>query len=512
MSSDYEIRNPLKKGLRLERRPEPVTMIIFGGSGDLARRKIIPSIYRLAEQELLPESFRLITIASTRRTDEDYRALMRESINEYINRAINVDVWSSLQDRMHYISSRFDIDDGYTELSRLLDELSSKTSNIGNLIFYLATQPSYFPEIIKQLGNSGLGHSCRFGARKPRIVIEKPFGNDKASATELSGILEKEFDEENIYRIDHYLGKETVQNLLVFRFSNLIFESVWSHEFIDHVQITSAESIGIEDRSRYYEETGAIKDMLQNHILQLLSLITMEPPEALTASSIALEKLRVLKSIRPFAADNSGNSVIRGQYADGIINGMHVPRYRDEYGVFPDSMTDTFIAAKFMIDNDRWKNTPFYIRTGKRLTRKKTEIAIQFKSVSNGILGGFDPAPNTLVIRIQPDEGISLRIETKLPGIDINLRSVDMDFHYLNAMGMLPSEAYEKLLLDCMRGDQTLFTGRPILEQQWEIIDPIITEWKSNPDPDFPNYKSGSMGPVDAMHMIEHDGRRWRRI
>ncbi|MHB1458345.1 MAG: glucose-6-phosphate dehydrogenase [Armatimonadota bacterium] len=487
-------------------------MIIFGGSGDLARRKILPSIYRLAKQYLLPDEFTMITVASTKRTDDEYRNLMYEAIKEYTNEAVDDDVWNKIQARIHYIGSKFDTSDGYVELSRLLDNLSKKSSNIGNLIFYLATQPSYFPQIINQLGDAGLGHTSRFSTHKPRIVIEKPYGNDKESASELSSILQREFTEEDIYRIDHYLGKETVRNLLVFRFSNLIFESIWSHEYIDHVQITSAENIGIEDRGRYYEEAGITRDMLQNHILQLLSLIAMEPPSSLSATAISDEKLKVLKAIRPFASANINHNVICGQYDQGIINGVHVPAYRDENNVSPASVTDTFVAAKFMIDNDRWKDTPFYIRAGKRLTRKRTEIAIQFKPVSNSILAGYSPTPNVLVIRIQPDEGISLKIETKLPGIDINLRSVDMDFHYLNAMGVLPSEAYEKLLLDCMRGDQTLFTGRPILEQQWEIIDPILKEWKSNPHPDFPNYRSGSMGPVEAMHLIERDGRRWRRI
>lgn len=512
MSSSNSLRNPLSEGLRLERKPEPVALVLFGGSGDLARRKIIPSIYRLAARNLLPDEFTIITIASSQRTNDEYRDLMRKTVDQYVSGAVDDKVWKQLQDRMYYIASRFDSNEGYEQLSRLLDELSPKESNIGNLIFYIATQPSYFPEIITRLGNAGLGRTCKYGTRNPRIVIEKPFGNDRKSASELSRILEKEFDERDVYRIDHYLGKETVQNILMFRFSNLIFESVWNHEYIDHVQITSAESIGIEDRGRYYEETGAVRDMLQNHILQILSLIAMEPPNSLDADAIADEKLKVLKAIHLPAQDKQHISLVRGQYGEGIINGEHVRSYREETGVSPESITDTFVAAKFMIDNDRWRDTPFYIRTGKRLTHKRTEIAIQFKPVSNNIFKKFGPSPNALVIRIQPDEGISLKIETKLPGVDINLRSVDMDFHYLNAMGILPSEAYEKLLLDCMRGDQTLFTGRAILEAQWDILDPILKEWESSPPPDFPNYRSGSMGPDVAMLMIENDGRRWRRI
>lgn len=508
--SSYNLQdNPLRKGLRLEHRLEPVTFILFGGSGDLARRKVIPSLYRLAVQKLLPETFSLITVASTDRSHQEYRDLMRNAAREHSPGSFSKETWQRIENRLFYVSSRFDSADGYAKVKALLDEFRLDPLTNGSLIFYLATQPSYFPQIIGRIAEAGLGRTCNYGAQQPRIVIEKPFGRDGQSARTLNGILENAFDEKDIYRIDHYLAKETVQNILAFRFANAIFEPLWNRKYIDHVQITSAESIGIEDRGRYYEEAGAIRDMLQNHILQILSLTAMEPPTSLAAESIAAEKLRVLNAIPPFIMDAD---VIRGQYGAGTVGGEHTQGYKQEQGISPESKTETFIAARFRIDNPRWQGVPFYIRTGKRLTRRKTEIAIQFKQIPNNIFDEYHPAPNSLVIRIQPDEGISARIESKLPGTDVRLRSVDMDFDYLHAMGALPHEAYEKLLLDCMHGDQTLFAGKQALEAQWSIIDPILHARESSPAPEFPNYRSGSMGPLGATEMIERDGRRWRRI
>ncbi|MHB1000568.1 MAG: glucose-6-phosphate dehydrogenase [Armatimonadota bacterium] len=514
--SSYEIPdNPLKEGLRLEHKPEPVIFVMFGGSGDLARRKIMPSIYKLAAQGLLPNGFAIITMASTKRPREEYQGMMRKAVEQYYPGNVDAEIWRSIEYRMYYITSKFDNDAGYKELSDLLNKLREKPETSGNIIYYLATQPSFYTDIITHIGESGLSKPKHQNERRPRIVIEKPFGHDKQSARELNSLLLSVFDESDIYRVDHYLGKETVQNILVLRFANAIFEPIWNRHYIDHVQITASENIGIEGRGEYYEETGALRDMIQNHMLQLLSLVAMEPPVNLDADSIRNEKMKVFSAIRPIPVDEVDSYVVRGQYGPGTVSGEQVKGYRQEEEVAPDSNVETFVAAKFHVDNWRWQDVPFYIRTGKRLTRKKTEIAIQFKPVPHYFFEPtpvLKPAPNTLVMRIQPDEGASLKIETKLPGAVVRLRSVDMDFRYLYSLGAVPSESYEKLLLDCMSGDQTLFARRDSIEMQWSVVDSILQSWEISPPPQFPNYRADTWGPTAAIKMMERDNRKWRKL
>lgn len=507
--------NPLKEGLRLEHKPGSSILVMFGGSGDLARRKIMPSIYGLAAQGLLPESFAVVTMASTDRPIEQYRKMIRDAVEQHAPGRVDENLWQTIEDRLFYISSKFTDESGYQELSKLLDKLRQDSRTNGSLIFYLATQPSYFPDIIQNIGKTKLNDMHRDGEPEPRIVIEKPFGHDYESARELNNLLLTYFDDSQIYRVDHYLGKETVQNILVLRFANTIFEPVWNRHYIDHVQITASESIGIEGRGRYYEEAGALRDMVENHIMQLISLVAMEPPDEFNADSIQNEKLKVFRAIRPIPLEEVDSYVVRGQYGAGTISGEKVDGYRQEENVSEQSSVETYVAAKFHIDNWRWQGVPFYIRTGKRLTRKKTEIAIQFKPVPQYF---FEPAPvvapkpNTLVMRIQPDEGISLKIETKLPGTIIRLHSVDMDFRYLYSLGKVPSESYEKLLLDCMTGDQTLFASKNSIETQWSVVDCILKGWELSAKPDFPNYRAGTWGPEAATRLMEKDSRRWRRL
>jgi glucose-6-phosphate 1-dehydrogenase len=498
------VRNPLLEGLHLPRTPDPCALVIFGASGDLTTRKLLPAIYSLAVRDLLPERFAVVGVARTEETGTAFRSRMKEAVCEFGRDDLDERVWKRLAAGMHYITTDFAADRGEDELFALLAKLDRQRGTAGNRVFYFAVPPSAISTLLEELGR-------RRGEQEgwTRLIVEKPFGHDRASARRLREEAGRYFDEHEIFRIDHYLGKETVQNLLALRFANGIFEPVWNRQYVDHVEITVAESIGIEGRAAFYESSGAIRDVFQNHLLQLVALTAMEPPVDFTAESVRNEKVKVLEAIR-----NPGpRRVVRGQYGRGHIEGKRVPAYREEPGVDRRSVTETFVAAKLYIDNWRWAGTPFYVRTGKRMPKRETTIAIQFKraphppfarAASEGV------TPNVLVVHVQPDEGVSLGIGVKVPGQGLTLRTVQMDFLYGGAFRTELPEAYERLILDCLLGDATLFTRADEVDRQWAIVDSIVAGWKRDRT-SFPNYDAGTWGPSAADELLRRDGREWRR-
>ena len=496
IAEDQRIENPLLEGLAIARRPEPCTMVIFGASGDLTKRKLFPALYSLAYRQLLPEKFSVLGVARTEGTDQEFRERMKAAVQEFGRDDFREDVWQELADGMHYV---YDED----KLAAALRDLGERRGTTGNRIYYLAVPPAAFEEIVGWVGK----HKSRKGWT--RVIVEKPFGHDLQSAQDLNVLLHKHFDESQIFRIDHYLGKETVQNMLALRFANGIFEPIWNRQFIDHIQITVAETLGIEGRAEYYERAGAIRDIFQNHLLQLIALTAMEPPIDLAADSVRNEKVKVLKSIHTPGPKH----VVRGQYGRGYVEGQEVPGYREEAGVDPSSMTETFVAAKLFVDNWRWADTPFYIRAGKRMARRETTIAIEFKRAPHPPfveVAAEGLRPNVLLIHIQPDEGVSLAIGAKVPGQGLQIRTVHMDFLYGGAFRTDLPEAYERLLVDCMRGDASLFTREDEVVEQWEIVDAIVAFWRRD-RPSFPNYAAGTWGPPSSDELIQRDGRSWRR-
>jgi glucose-6-phosphate 1-dehydrogenase len=507
------VENVLRDGLRLERVPDPSIVVLFGATGDLAHRKVIPALYHLWRTNLLPHEFLLIAIGRREYSDDSFRAEIRKSLEQFSRvLPIDVDAWETFEQRIEYRRLDFDDTDAFDTLAAYLDEQDVEHGTRGNRLFYLATQPSQFADLVAQLGRVGLDHEHHDGGWR-RVVIEKPFGHDLDSAKRLNREVGKVFRESQVYRIDHYLGKETVRNLLVFRFGNGIFEPLWNRRYVDHVQITVAESIGIENRGAFYEQTGASRDVLQNHLLQLVSLVAMEPPATFEANALRDEKVKVLRAI---ARDPSGpvKDVVRGQYAPGWVAATKVEGYRAEPDVDPASETETFVAARLTIDDWRWSGVPFYVRTGKRLPKRATEIAIQYREVPHHLFRdeGVEPDANLLAIRIQPDEGIMLRFGAKVPGLGLDVRSVTMDFTYGSAFNVDSPDAYETLILDALQGDASLFTRADEVEEAWGIVDPIINAWADGPPPDFPNYDAGTWGPEAADELLAHDGRRWRRI
>jgi glucose-6-phosphate 1-dehydrogenase len=509
-----QMKNPLREGLRLERVPNPAIVALFGATGDLAHRKVFPALYQLWRTNLLPHEFMLLAIGRRPYDDDTFRKEIRGALDKY-SRVLPLDeaAWKAFSHRVAYQRCDFDDPKGFDQLAKRLDDVDREHGTRGNRLFYLATQPSAFSEIVAQLGRVGLDHEVH-GAGWRRVVIEKPFGHDLESAHRLNKEVGRVFRESQVYRIDHYLGKETVRNLLVFRFANGIFEPIWNRRHIDHVQITVAESIGVENRGAFYEETGASRDFLQNHLLQLMSLVAMEPPATFEADPLRDEKVKVLRAIAEKSRHQIGRDVVRGQYGSGWVAAQQVPGYRQEPEVDPQSETETFIAAKLMIDDWRWSDVPFYLRTGKRLPKRATEIAIQFKEVPHKLFreSATDPEPNLLAIRIQPDEGIMLRFGAKIPGLGIDVRSVTMDFTYGSAFAVDSPDAYETLILDALLGDASLFTRADEVEEAWGIVDPIIDAWADAAPPDFPNYEAGSWGPAEADELMAREGRRWRRI
>ena len=493
--------------------PEPCVLVIFGATGDLTHRKLVPALYNLAHEGQLPQSFAIVGFARRPKTHDQFRAELRDSVAQFSRfQPINPGVWDALAQAIFYHQSEFADAKGYQKLATLLQKLDAERGTAGNRLFYLATAPTEFIGIIEQLRANGLTHPQQAPAASQSIIVEKPFGRSLSTAEELNHSLAGAFDERQIFRIDHYLGKETVQNIMALRFANEVFEPLWNQKYVDHIQITVAESLGVEGRGGYYDGSGALRDMVQNHMMQLLSLVSMEPPTTLDGAAIHDEKVKVLRAIRPMTPDQVQQFTLRGQYARGSMAGQTVPAYRDEKNVAPDSRTETFVALKLFIENWRWYGVPFYLRHGKRLPKGVAEIAVQFKAPPAVLFAAESPAPlqpNALVLRIQPDEGIAIRMNAKVPGNELNLQPVKMDFRYGGSFGARSPEAYERLLHDAILGDSTLFTRRDEVERSWQIMDAIIDGWNAGPAP-FP-YESGTWGPPEADAFIERDGREWRR-
>jgi len=516
---EHEIENPLRAGLALERVPEPCVIVIFGATGDLTSRKILPAIYNLRRSGLLPPETAVLGFSRRPLTDEDFRAQMRESVAANSRVKVESGLWDDFAAGIFYQPGEFGDRAAYRDLAERLEQIDAARGTRGNRLFYLATPPSAYEEIVSNLGRVKLH---RQGERLgwARIVVEKPFGHDLASAGALNDALVEVFEESQIYRIDHYLGKETVRNLLVFRFGNGIFEPLWNRRYVDHVQITVAEDLGVEGRGAFYEEAGASRDILQNHLLQLLTLVAMEPPIAFEADALRDEKVRVLRAIdTKWTAARARAQVVRGQYTAGWVGDQQVVGYVEEDEVAAQSRVETFVALKLEVQNWRWADVPFYLRTGKRMPRRATEIAIQFKLPPLMLFGesATPPEANLLAMRIQPDEGIMLRFAAKVPELGLDVRSVNMDFTYGLSFGHDAPEAYETLLLDAMLGDASLFTRADEVEAAWAIVSPlheIWREWDHDKDPDSEVclYEAGTWGPENADQLIEHDGRRWRRM
>ena len=511
--SDKQLLNPLREGLSSKAVPQPCAIVIFGATGDLTHRKLIPALYNIAADGEMPPAVAVIGFARRPKTDEEFRAEMAEATRNFSRQTVRDEVWQHFAQSLFYHQSEFADEEGYRKLAERLDRLDQESGTRGNRLFYFAASPEQFETIVENLNKAGL-NKAREGSWA-RVILEKPFGTDLASARHLNQIVQRSFKEDQTYRIDHFLGKETAQNILVLRFANAIFEPLWNTRYIDHVQITAAETLGVENRAGYYEGAGALRDMVQNHLLQLFCLVGMEPPTDLGADSIRDEKVKVVRSLRPFSQEEVGTFVVRGQYAAGAINGQPVTAYREEKGVDPKSQTETFVALRMLVDNWRWSEVPIYVRVGKRLPKSGTEISIHFKKAPSVLFNRESQAieQNVLVIRIQPDEGISLRMQAKVPGTSFRIESVKMDFHYGTSFGKASPEAYERLLLDAMAGDATLFARRDEVEQAWAFVDTIEEAWAEKENaPKLCTYPAGSWGPEEADELMARDKRSWRRL
>jgi glucose-6-phosphate 1-dehydrogenase len=494
---------------------EPCVFVIFGASGDLTGRKLIPGLYNLSCQELLPPRFSVVGFAITPLDTQGFRERMRERVKHSPDvLAFRDRLWDEFAPALHYLSGDFEDPEGYQQLAGCLAELDAEHGSNGNRLFYLATPPSCYGSIVHNLAAQGLVHSDGDSGGWTRVIVEKPFGFDLDSARRLNAVIHQVFEEDRIYRIDHYLGKETVQNLLAFRFANSIIEPIWNRNYVDHVQITAAETLGVEHRGAYYEEAGCLRDMFQNHLLQLLALIAMEPPVRYDRRSVRDRKMDVLRAIIPIRPEKVDQVAVRGQYGPGQVEGVALPSYRAERGVAPDSDTETFAALKLMVDNWRWAGVPFYLRSGKRLARKLTMVSIEFKHVPHLFFpetAHDQIEPNVLTIRLQPDEGISLKLGAKAPGPEMHVRQMQMDFSYADAFGEFPATAYETLLLDALQGDPTLFNRNDAVELSWQILEPVLETWQaSHAAAPFPNYVAGGWGPTAADALLAHDWRKWR--
>ncbi len=507
--------NPLRHGRRMSRSADACTMVIFGGSGDLTRRKLVPALYSLSRKRLIPGGFTVLALARSALSDADYREVLRKWVDSSTEEErSDPETWNPFADGLHYLSADYHDPSVYPQIKEALAAFDQTRGTGGNRIFYLATAPSDYAGIIRSLGDSGLAREHVDGAGWVRIIVEKPFGRDLDSARRLNEEVSAVFAEDQVYRIDHYLGKETVQNLMVFRFANGIFEPLWNRQYVDNVQITAAEDIGVGTRGGYYEQAGALRDMIQNHMMQLLALVAMEPPPDFAPNSVRDEKAKVLRSIRSSTAAEARANSVRAQYGPGFIGGKAVPGYLDEKGVVPASRTETFAALRFVIDNWRWAGVPFYLRTGKNLSKRITEIAITFRCTPHLIFaeaGAEHADANVLAMRIQPDEGITLKFNAKPPGQAMSVRPVNMDFRYGTTFGLHLASAYERLLLDCMLGDPTLFDRADSVEAAWRIVMPFMEGWAADEAP-LPTYASGSWGPAEADGLLLKDGKHWRLI
>lgn len=510
--------NPLREGLRLERIPDPCTMVIIGATGDLTERKLAPALYNLMLGGFLPSEFTVVGFARRDLSDDAFREHLHAAVEGYSrNRPVKPSIWASFARSVEYHRGEFHDPAAFAELAKRLARIDRDRGTAGNRLFYLAVPPVLHPEIVRQLGAAGLAATGegRGAGRKgwTRVVVEKPFGSDLTSARQLTREIRQVFDEKQIYRIDHYLAKETVQNLAVFRFGNGLFEPIWNRRYIDSVQITVAETVGIEGRGEFYDQTGALRDMVQNHALQLLAVFAMEPPIEFRAPDLRDEKLKVLRAVKPMTNLEVAHSTVRGQYKAGWVAGEQVRAYREEPEVAPDSQRETYAALKLAIQSWRWAGVPFYLRTGKALATRATEIAVQFKQAPLALFerAGAPPMdPNVLAIRIQPDEGILLRFGAKVPGPGLQIRGVNMDFRYGSSFAVDSPDAYETLILDCMIGDASLFTRADEVERAWEILDPILAAWESGEGGALHFYEAGSWGPTAADELLERDGRTWR--
>src|SRR5271167_1299809 len=488
---------------------EPCAVVLFGASGDLAKRKVIPAMFDLANHNSLGSRYVIVGFARTPMSDENFRATTGEATKTMSEIGpVDPKQWADFASSLYYSSGDYSDPQAYQQLIKRLTELEAEKDLGGNRLFYLSTPPEVYPHIVEQLGRAGLARSSSPNSWV-RIIIEKPFGRDLATAKELNRTVLNVFEEKQVYRIDHYLGKDTVQNLLVLRFSNGIFEPLWNRNYVDHVQITAAETLGVERRGGFYETTGALRDMIQSHVLQLTSLVAVEPPASFDANSVRNEKLKVLQSIRPFDLEMVAHSVVRGQYSPGQVAGKPAPGYRQEAGVNPESKTETFVSAKLLIDNWRWAGVPFYLRTGKRLAKRSTEIVIEFRKAPHMVFRDKGIEPNRLVLNIQPDEGISVSFGAKRPGTEMNIGNVTMKFSYEEGFGKATRPAYATLLNDCVRGDATLFDSGDNVEAAWSLVDPILDVWNATKSAVVPQYASGSWGPAESDALVQRDGRHW---
>lgn len=510
-----QLVNPFRAGLALEGATQPVQLVIFGASGDLTKRKLLPAIYNLVQASLAPPAFAVVGFARQPMTDDDFRNVLREAVAESSEvRVRDAAALQQLTERVHYVQGDFHDASAYTRLRSSLEKFDELHATCCNRIFYTATPASLYGDIVAKLHDADLTKP-----KNPdsfvRLIVEKPFGRDLASAKALNAELLAYMSEDQIYRIDHYLGKETVQNILVLRFANSIFEPIWNRRYVDSVQITVAESLGIEGRGSFYEETGVVRDVIQNHALQLVSLVAMEPPVSFDARDFRDEKVRVVEAIHPIAPDDVPKVAVRGQYGPGSVAGQRVIGYRQEPQVSPDSITPTYAAFRFVIDNWRWADVPFYVRSGKRLPKRITEIAMQFKEAPHLPFRKAQvetPGGDVLALQIQPDEGVTLKFDAKVPGPTMRIRAVEMDFGYGETFGTEDASPYERLILDCMKGDQTLFDRADGVEAAWALVDPVLARWDADRAVQFPNYDAGTWGPAEADALLARDNRSWRRL
>ena len=495
--------------------PHPCTIVIFGGSGDLTKRKLLPALYNLLLDKLLPDNFAVLGLGRKELSDEEFRAIARDGIEQFSRQPLESISWKTFQSRLFYCSGDIKNSEYYSTMGKRLNEIETHFNMPGHRIFYLAIPPTSFASACQGLQQAGLIASPAQTDLCSRVIVEKPIGHDLDSAKAINTAIGTVFDESQIYRIDHYLGKETVQNIMVMRFANSIFEPLWNHKYIDHVQLTVSEAVTLGSRAAYYEGAGALRDMIQNHILQLLCLIAMEPPYSLDPDVVRNARMDVLRGLRPIRGKDVERMTVRAQYAHGTINGKEVPGYRREEGVRPDSTTETYVALKVFVENWRWAGVPFYIRTGKAMTKRASEIAVQFKDIPQ-ILFNVDPqtpqAPNVLKLRIQPEEGLSLRVISKVPGTKAQTHPVEMDFQYGDAFDAPSPEAYERLLLDVMAGDASLFMRRDAVEASWAWVTDILAGWSEYGNKWLPEYEAGTWGPIEAERLIETDGRHWRHV